>query len=60
MFKVEVIADNSGKWCSNALIFKTRREAEWHARDLAARWTLVRKWRVVEAEQTEGHGHGVA
>jgi hypothetical protein len=48
MFKVEVIADNSGTWCGNGLSFTTREDAEAYARDLAARWTLVREWRVVE------------
>ena len=49
-FKVEVIADNSGKWCGNALTFETRDEAEEYARDLARRWVLVREWRVVPVE----------
>jgi hypothetical protein len=44
---VEVIADASGKWCSNALTFKTKPEAETYARDLMSRWTLVTAWRVV-------------
>ena len=49
-FKVEVIADNSGQWCSNELVFATREEGEVYARGLARRWTLVREWRVVETE----------
>lgn len=48
MWKAEVIADNSGKWCGNALLFATQAEAEKYARDLAYRWTAVRQWRVVE------------
>jgi len=47
MYKVEVIADNSGTWCGNALIFKTTDEAEAYAINLACRWTAVRHWRVV-------------
>ncbi|HEY1437398.1 MAG TPA: hypothetical protein VGG82_07835 [Casimicrobiaceae bacterium] len=47
-YKVEVIADDSGKWCGNALRFAEHDEAEAYARDLAGRWTLVRDWRVVE------------
>ena len=47
-YRVEVIADWSGKWCGNALTFATLPEAEAYARDLACRWTLVREWRVVE------------
>jgi hypothetical protein len=50
MFKVEVIADNSGKWCGNGLTFETREAAEKYARDLFSRWTAVREWRVVTCE----------
>jgi hypothetical protein len=49
-FKVEVIADNSGRWCGNERVFATREAAQTYAVDLASRWTLVREWRVVEAE----------
>jgi hypothetical protein len=45
----EVIADNSGKFCGNALRFATREEAEANVRDLAMRWTSVRDTRVVES-----------
>jgi hypothetical protein len=44
-WKSEVIADSSGKWCTNALRFTTKREAESYAQDLAMRWTLVRDHR---------------
>jgi hypothetical protein len=46
-FKAEVIADGSGKFCSNGLRFATELEAMRYAQDLASRWTLVREWRVV-------------
>jgi hypothetical protein len=46
-FKVEVIADNSGQWVGNGLTFPTQAAAETYAVDLAARWTLVRQWRVL-------------
>jgi hypothetical protein len=49
-WKAEVIADGSGNWCSNALRFSTKLEAEQYARDLSYRWTAVRDWRVVESE----------
>lgn len=49
-FKVEVIADASGEWVSNALRFPTKEMAEDYGADLASRWMLVRKWRVVESE----------
>lgn len=47
MFRVEVIADNSGKWTGNAMTYNTVEEAEAAAKDLFNRWFLVRKWRVV-------------
>lgn len=49
-YKVEVIADNSGKWVGNGLTFATPDEGETYARDLFSRWTQVRKWRVVDTE----------
>jgi hypothetical protein len=48
-FKPEVIADNSGKWCGNALRFATRQEAEANVQDLMMRWFAVRDTRVVES-----------
>ena len=50
-WKAEVIADNSGKWCSNALRFATKQEAEDYVLDLSWRWTLVRETRVVESDE---------
>ena len=47
-FKVEVIADSSGKWCGNAMLYDTEGEAKAAAVDLMNRWLLVREWRVVE------------
>lgn len=47
---MEVIADGSGKWCGNALVFATKEEAEAYAQDLFMRWTAVREKRVVETE----------
>ena len=52
-FKVEVIADNSGQWCGNGRTFQTTGEATEYAQDLAWRWTLVRRWRVVRTEGGE-------
>jgi len=51
-FKVEVIADNSGRWCGNELVFATQGDAETYAADLASRWTLVREWRVIETDES--------
>ncbi len=53
MFKVEVIADASGEWCSNALEFASEQDARDYAQDLARRWTTVRGWRVVPVD--DGH-----
>jgi hypothetical protein len=47
MFKVEVIADNSGQWAGNGLTFGTIPEADSYASDLACRWLAVRDWRVL-------------
>jgi hypothetical protein len=47
----EVVADNSGKFCGNALRFATREEAVANVVDLAMRWTLVRDTRVVESDE---------
>lgn len=52
-FKVEVIADDSGKWCSNALRFDSQEAAAEHGRDLFGRWTAVREYRVVNVDTGE-------
>lgn len=46
----QVIADNSGEFCGNALRFATRTEAEASVQDLASRWMLVRETRVVKTD----------
>ena len=50
-WKVEVIADSSGQWCSNGLVFTTKEAAEEYAKDLMWRWMAVREWRVVETDE---------
>ena len=50
-FKPEVISDNSGNWCGNALIFATQDEAQAYVRDLSCRWMMVRDTRVVESSE---------
>jgi len=52
-YKVEVQADNTGTWASNALTFDTAESAKDYALDLWSRWTLVRHWRVVDATNTK-------
>ena len=49
-WKPEVIADDSGTWCGNALRFATKQEAELNVMNLAARWMSVREWRVVPSD----------
>lgn len=53
MFKVEVIADNSGTWAGNGLTFPTIDEATAYAINLSCRWTAVRHWRVVNTKTGE-------
>ncbi len=53
MYKVEVIADNSGIWAGNGLMFETETKAEKYAKDLMSKWALVQKWRVVPVTEEE-------
>lgn len=48
MYKVEVIADSSGKWVGNGLKFDTEEKAKAYALDLSGRWMMVKSWRVVK------------
>ncbi len=48
-FKGEVIADGSGVWVGNALVFNTEQEAHAYVTNLRARWWLVTNTRVVPA-----------
>lgn len=50
-YKAEVIADNSGQWCSNQLRFATEDEARIYGTDLSRRWTLVRQLRVSTSDE---------
>lgn len=47
-YAAEVIADNSGEFCGNALRFPTKDEAETYAKDLFSRWTAVKEYRIVQ------------
>ncbi len=55
-YRVEVIADSSGTFVGNSLEFNSPAEAVTYAKDLAWRWTAVRRWRVMKGETlvTEG------
>ena len=50
-FQAEVIADSSGTWATNSLVFATHDEAEVYGRNLARRWYLVTDVRVVEVDK---------
>jgi hypothetical protein len=58
-WKIEVIADNSGKWCGNGLRFASKDVAQQYADDLAARWTAVRDARVVETPEEPNQNEDV-
>jgi hypothetical protein len=59
-YKAEVIADSSGNWAGNALVFATEAEAEAYVLDLARRWTLVRETRTVETDEAPNYELDVA
>lgn len=52
-YAVLVIADNSGQWTGNQMRYATEAEARDAARDLEARWTLVRQWKIVRMRWAE-------
>lgn len=54
-YRAEVIADSSGKWAGNALVFATEEEAAAYVADLARRWTLVRDTRTVETDDAPNY-----
>jgi hypothetical protein len=54
-YRVEVIADGSNKWTGNALRFASLDEAGDYGKDLASRWTSVRRWRAVESDDPVTH-----
>lgn len=54
-FKAEVIADDSGKWVGNALVFGTEEEAAAYVADLYSRWMLVRETRVVQTDEAPNY-----
>ena len=48
-WKVEVQVINDPKWYGNGIVFTDKKDAQNYARDLFARWTQSRGWRVVKA-----------
>jgi hypothetical protein len=54
--EVNTFADRSEDvWTHNGLVFSTEEEAEGYVRDLANRWTMVRKTRVVPTPEPITH-----
>ena len=49
-WRCEVIADDSGIWCANAITYDTKDEAVAAGSELSGRWMLVQKWRGVPVE----------
>lgn len=49
-WKIEVIADSSGKWAGNGMRYPTYRSADAAGYSLSQRWTLVKEYRVVSSE----------
>jgi hypothetical protein len=47
-WRCEVIADDSGIWCANAITYDTKEEAVAAGSELSGRWFAVSKWRGVE------------
>jgi hypothetical protein len=50
-FKIEVVADRTGHWNGNLMVYDTFDEAKTEAISLATRWILVTKARVVEFDE---------
>ena len=54
-FRLEVQTEVHGKWTFNALRFGSKEEANSYGRDLWARWSSVREWRVTECDDAITH-----
>jgi len=48
-YKIEVLADGTGKWLPNGMAFASHGEAYDYGMDLWARWAAVSDMRVVES-----------
>lgn len=59
-FAPQVRTDDTATFTGNAMRFATQAEAERSASDLAARWFLVREWRVVESKDPVNYTYGPA
>ena len=47
----------NGQWAGNALVFRTREEADQNAYDLSMRWTLCTDSRAIETGDTPTHSY---
>jgi hypothetical protein len=52
-FRAEVTTIDNEVWCTNALRFPDKEEALEYAANLARRWMLVTRWRVVQESVAE-------
>lgn len=50
-YKVHVLADDSGKYATNGLVFESEDDAKCWASDLMMRWTAVRDWKIEPSEE---------
>jgi len=55
---VNTAGDPEDSWATNAMKYDTVEEAEEAAKDLFMRWTAVRFWRVMDADQQEVYAEG--
>jgi hypothetical protein len=49
-WKVWVRTVGEKNFATNAMVYKTKEEAEEEAKDLFARWTAVEEWKVEEVQ----------
>ena len=54
-YYVEVQTEVHGAWSSNALRFGSKEEAHAYGRNLWAKWTAVRDWRIAEGNDLVTH-----
>lgn len=55
---VNTHGDPEDSWASNAIKYDTVPEAEEAAKDLFMRWTAVKYWRVMDADQQNVYAEG--
>ena len=55
---VNTHGDPEDSWATNAIKYDTVEEAEAAAQDLFGRWTAVKYWRVMDADQQTVYAEG--